>query len=82
VQLQGTSGAAQVLSGAPITEERLVFERAMPAAAMPNVAVKRLRGRGRVEIVEFPSERNGYRMTFEVDDSSGGADFYEVEIGW
>lgn len=82
VQVQGTSGGAQVVSGAPVMEERLVFDRPMPAALVPNLAIKRLRGRGRVEVVEFPSDRNGFRLTFEVDDSPGGADYYDVEIGW
>lgn len=82
VQIQGTSGGAQAVSGTPVTDERLVFDRPMPASPMPNIAVKRLRGRGRVQIVEFPSDRNGYRLVFEVDDASGGADQYEIEIGW
>jgi hypothetical protein len=82
VRVQGTSGGAETLSGAPVADERLVFDRPMPAEAMPNIAVKRLRGRGSVEIVEFPSAGNGHQLTFEVNDSAGGADTYDVEIGW
>lgn len=82
VTIDGTQVNSQVLSGSPLEGERFNFLRPLPREATPNATAKRVRGRGRVEIVEYPSNRNGYRLTFQVEDSSGGADNYEVEIGW
>ncbi len=82
LQISGNSGSVEVRSGGPVQGERFTFSRPVPFAPAPNLAVRKIRGRGRVEIVEFPSDRNGYRVTVEIDDSSGGADLYEIELGW
>lgn len=47
-----------------------------------SVRVNKLQGRGRVEVVEQPSARNGYVAVIRVNDSQGGADDYELEISW
>jgi hypothetical protein len=72
----------ELLSGAPVQGDRAEFVRPLPRADVPNLTVKRLRGRGRVNIVEYPSARNGWRLVFQIEDSSGGADDYQVEVGW
>lgn len=80
--VEGSSARVEVLSGTPVANERADFSRTLPARNNPSATVRRLRGRGRVQIVEFPSARNGYRLVFEIDDSGGGAADYEVEVGW
>ena len=82
VWLNGTSGGSEAVSGAPVTDERIRFDRPAPNSNAPNLAVRKIRGRGRVEIVEFPSTRNNGRVVIEIADTSGGADRYEIEIGW
>jgi hypothetical protein len=82
VWLNGTSGGSEVVSGAPVADERVRFERPMLNGNAPNLAVRKVRGRGRVEIIEFPSTRNNGRVVIEIADSSGGTDQYEIEIGW
>ena len=82
VWLNGTSGGSDVVAGGPVTDERVRFDRPVPNGSAPNLAVRKIRGRGRVEIVEFPSARNNGRVVVEITDSSGGADAYEIEIGW
>jgi hypothetical protein len=82
VILTGTSASSEVVAGAPVQGEQFSFEQPLPSRSAPNAAVRKLRGRGRVEIVEFPSSRNSHRLVFEVRDSSGGADNYVVEVGW
>jgi hypothetical protein len=74
--------AAQVVSGGAVLGERANFLRSFPRRSAENVEVKKLRGRGRVEVVEYPAARNGYRLVFEINDRDGGADEYEVEVGW
>jgi hypothetical protein len=82
VIVAGSRARVEVINGAPVASERADFARSLPARDNPNATVRRLRGRGRVEIVEYPSRRNGYRLIFEINDSSGGGDHYEVEVGW
>jgi hypothetical protein len=82
VIIAGASASSEVVAGAPVQGERFNFEQPLPSRGTPNASVRKLRGRGRAEIVEFPSGRNGYRLVFEVRDSSGGADDYVIEVGW
>ncbi|MBM3747739.1 MAG: hypothetical protein FJW34_18280 [Acidobacteria bacterium] len=82
VIVEGSNARAELITGAPVAGERAEFSRALPARNNSNATLRRLRGRGRAEIVEFPSARNGYRLVFEIDDSGGGAGDYEVEVGW
>ncbi|MCS7314069.1 MAG: hypothetical protein RMI94_07160 [Bryobacterales bacterium] len=82
VTLQGTQAVAEVISGGPVEEENAQFLRSLPNRNLPDATVRKLRGRGRVEIVEYPSARNGYRLVFEIEDPRGGSDGYEVEVSW
>lgn len=82
VVVQGNQAQTQTISGAPVSGERAAFERSLPNRGNFDATIRRLRGRGRVEIVEYPTNRNGYRLAFEIEDSSGGSDNYEVEVGW
>ncbi len=82
VVVQGSTATAESVAGAPVENENARFERALPARPGPNATVRRLRGRGSVEILEYPSARNGYRLVFEIHDERGGAGDYEIEVGW
>ncbi len=82
VIVEGNQARAEVLAGAPVDTGRTDFDRPLPNRPSPNATVRRLRGRGGVEIVEYPSQRNGYRLVFEIADTRGGADDYVVEVAW
>jgi len=82
VVVRGSQAVAEVISGAPLEREQAQFSRSLPSRDLPQATVRKLRGRGRVEIVEFPSARNGYRLVFEISDPRGGSDFYEIEVAW
>lgn len=82
VTLQGGASFAEVLEGARITGEHAEMVRSLPARADLMPVIQQLRGRGRVSIVESPSEQNNYRLTFEIEDSEPGADDYEIELDW
>jgi hypothetical protein len=87
VTLQGGASFSEVLEGAPITGEHGGGEHAemlrpLPARADLSPTIQKLRGRGRVSIVESPSEKNNYRLVFEIDDPPPGADYYEIELNW
>lgn len=82
VTVQGGSSFSQVMKGQPVMGERAAFQRALPANPNINPQIKKRHGRGHVEVVEFPSNRNGYRLVFEIRDSEGGSDNYEIEVDW
>jgi hypothetical protein len=71
-----------VLDGAPVAGEHAEIFRPLPARSDMTPAIRKLRGRGQVAIVESPSEKNNYQLVFEINDPELGADDYEVELDW
>ena len=47
-----------------------------------NIQLNKLRGRGRVELVEQPSAANNYTAVVLIQDAQSGDDFYEFELSW
>jgi hypothetical protein len=82
VIVEQRNARSEVIAGGPVTGERIRFEQTLPQRRGSEPQVRKLRGRGRVEVVEFPSPRNGYRLVFEIEDDKGGSDNYEIEAGW
>lgn len=76
ITIQGGSAFSEAVQG------RAEFLRPLPSRSDLKPVVKKLRGRGRVEIVEYPSGKNNYRLVFEITDSESGADTYEIEVDW
>jgi hypothetical protein len=82
VTVKGGASFSEVLNGAPLSGEHGEMLRPLPARADLTPMIQKLRGRGQVSIVESPSEKNNYRLVFEIDDPGPGADSYEVELDW
>jgi hypothetical protein len=82
VTVQGGATFSEVMEGQPIRGERSQMLRPLPARSDLAPAIQKLNGRGRVAIVESPSEKNNYRLVFEIDDPEPGSDNYEVELDW
>ena len=82
VTVEGSGARSEVIRGTPVAAERAEFARPLPRRSNPGATLRKLRGRGRLEIIEYPSNRNNYRLVFEIDDSSGRADTYQVEVNW
>lgn len=82
VIVKGHAAMSEVMGGAPVTGERAQFARGLPSVGNPKASVRKLRGRGGVEMVEGPSQVNNWRLVFEIDDGKSGADDYEVEVRW
>lgn len=81
VTIQGRSAYSEAVQGSPITGERADFSQSLPARSDLHPAVKKISGAGQVEIVEYPSESNHYRLVFEIS-SNGGASSYQIEVEW
>jgi hypothetical protein len=82
VTVQGGASFSEALEGARIAGEHAEMFRPLPAQSDLMPAIRKLRGRGQVVIVESPSDKNNYRLIFEIDDPEPGADDYEVELDW
>ncbi|HUA21165.1 MAG TPA: hypothetical protein VMB25_20595 [Bryobacteraceae bacterium] len=84
VQVTVAAGAvfSQPLTGQGVQNEHSDLLRPLPARSGLSSAIQKLRGRGRVAIIEGPSEKNKYHLVFEIDDPGPGAGEYEVELDW
>ena len=82
VTLQGGASVSEAVEGERITGEHAEVFRPLPARSDLMVSIRKLQGRGQVSIVESPSEKNNYRLVFEIDDPEPGADDYEIELDW
>lgn len=82
VTVHGGGAISEVLNGPPVSTERAVFERPLPARSDLRPAIRKRQGRGTVEIIEYPTKDNGFQLVFEIRDSGGGSDMYEVEVSW
>ncbi len=82
VTIQGGASFSEALEGAPIRGEHAEMLRPLPAHADLTPMIQKLRGRGEVSMVESPSEKNNYRLVFEINDPLPGADDYEIELDW
>ncbi|HYL76598.1 MAG TPA: hypothetical protein VEU96_20455 [Bryobacteraceae bacterium] len=82
ITITGGSTLTEVLEGQPLRDPRNDFLRPLPSRSDLHPAIKKLHGRGQVQIVEYPSAANRFRLTFEIANPRGGADSYEVEVDW
>lgn len=82
VTIKGSSSISEALGGAPVSGERVDFLRPMPARSDLTPAIKKLSGAGRVEISEYPSAKNNYRLVFEISNSEASPSRFEIEVDW
>jgi hypothetical protein len=82
VTVEGGASFSQVLEGARVRDEASEILRPLPARADLTPMIQKLHGRGQVSIIESPSEKNNYRLIFEIVDPQPGADFYDLELDW
>jgi hypothetical protein len=82
VTLKGGASFSEALEGAPINGEHGAMLRPLPARSDLKPTIQKLHGRGRVSIVESPTEKNNYQLIFEIDDPEPGTDLYQIEIDW
>ncbi len=54
----------------------------LPAESAVSVTVVAISARGRVVLLEQPSEENDYTLSVLLDDPQSGAEWYEVQLRW
>jgi len=82
VTLHGGASFSETLSGARLSGEHAEVFRPLPDHSDVMPVIRKLQGRGQVTIIEPPSEKNNFRLVFEIDDPEPGADDYEIELDW
>lgn len=81
VHVRGNQVWTTRVSGGPIRSAESNFAGSLPRADI-DADVRKIRGRGDVDIVQKPDARNNYTLIFEIEDEDAGADTYEVEVTW
>lgn len=79
--VQGSNSNARAARGAQVTNPYFNFTSPLPRRAVM-VELKKLKGRGAVEIIQQPSRDNDFTAVIQILDPKGGSDEYEFEIVW
>jgi hypothetical protein len=82
LKVRGAEIDSEVFTGRPIRDAGSEYSAPMPRTEFTRFQVDRVDGRGRVELLEEPSRRNGYTARIRVEDSKGGEDRYHIRISW
>ena len=81
LEVSGNQIFARAINGQPVTDQRVRIDGYMPRRNL-NIQVNKIRGRGRVDVIQQPNPGNNYRAIIRIDDRQGGADDYELDITW
>ena len=81
LRIQGDRVQSRERQGAPTINEAASFTSPLPRADS-QVFVRKRDGRGQVGVIQQPSRWNGYTAVIAINDESGGADNYEIEVTW
>lgn len=81
IHVQGSSATPKVVSGNPVSNAQFNFTAPLPQRAA-TVEVRKIKGRGSVEVIQQPSRGNSFTAVIEIFDSKGGSEEYEFELIW
>jgi hypothetical protein len=81
IVVQGSNANARVIQGAQMTNPYFNFTSPLPRRSVM-VELKKLKGRGTVEVIQQPARSNDFTAVIQILDTKGGADEYEFEILW
>lgn len=79
--VKGSDANSRLITGAPVAGGQFNFTSPLPQRPVA-LSLRKLKGRGSVEIVQQPSRNNGFTAVIEIYDSKGGSEDYEFEITW
>jgi len=82
VTVRGGSAFSEAFSGSAVTGERVIFDRPLPASSGVKPVATKIQGSGTVQMIEAPSQGNGYQFVFEIRSTAANPEIYEVEVAW
>ena len=81
ILVYGSNASLRSVAGAPVRNATFNFTSPLPTRPA-NVQVRKLKGRGSVELIQQPARDNGFTAVVRIQDPKGGADDYEFELAW
>lgn len=81
IRIRGNDYRVDDMGGQGTQERRADFDSALPESDVV-VSLRKLEGRGDVELIQAPDASNGYTAVVRIEDDKGGADDYEIELRW
>ena len=81
IAVQGRDVGVRHLEAQPLRNPEYRFSASLPSQPV-EVTLRQIKGRGRVRLMEQPSERNGFTAVVRIEDPKGGDDRYEFELTW
>lgn len=81
IEIRGDRHSVHDDGGQGTREMRSRFVSSLPASDVI-VSLRKLDGRGAVELVQTPDAGNDYTAIIRIEDDKGGADTYELELSW
>jgi len=81
IMIQGSRASVRTQTGDRVRDENFSFDSPLPRQEL-RLNLKKLEGRGSVELIEEPSRRNDYSAVVRIRDKNSGTDEYEFELRW
>lgn len=81
LRIRGNQLDIEHQTGVPIIGADYRFSKALPNAPR-TVSVRKLKGRGKVTVIEQPNQSNNFTATIRIEDKDGGSSHYEIEVSW
>ncbi len=81
ITIRGDQVNIEHQAGMEISDMNFRFDRRLPSATT-SVSVRKIKGRGKVNVIQQPDRSNGYTAIIQVEDKNGGSDNYEIEVSW
>lgn len=81
IYVQGSGASPRSVKGAPVRNVTFNFTAPLPRRPA-NVEVRKLKGRGSVNVIQQPARDNDFTAVVEIRDTKGGAEQYEFELIW
>jgi len=81
LMVRGSRVSVRVVDGERVDDEDYRFDSPLPRRET-NLQVRRIRGRGSVDLIQEPSRENDYSAMIRIRDNRSGSDAYEIEVSW
>ncbi len=81
VMIQGSRASVRTVTGGQMRNEDFSFDSPLPRQEV-KMNLRKLNGRGSVDLIEEPSRRNDYSAVVRIRDKKSGTDDYEFELSW
>ena len=81
IMIQGSRASVRTVTGDRVRNEDFSFDSPLPRQQL-KLNLRKLNGRGSVDLVEEPSARNDYSAVVRIRDKKAGTNDYEFELTW